>query len=148
MPIGLFCRKRVAFLWDLHCQNGHWTALALTILGCDVAMLLNWNPDGNQTQLMKWYVTWWHSNAEQLCPVKEVNLVCVWGPDECRLPIMSERGTLLLRVERLGWPWGMLLLRTLFPFSPNAPCPIRLIVLFSRTRYPGVPGAREGRRGP
>lgn len=33
------------------------------------------------------------------------------------------------------------------PF-PNAPCPIRLIVLFSRTRYPRVPGAREGRRGP
>lgn len=29
------------------------------------------------------------------------------------------------------------------PF-PNAPCSIRLIVLFSRMRYPRVPGAREG----
>ena len=32
--------------------------------------------------------------------------------------------------------------------SPNAPCSIRLMVLFSRMRYPRVPGAREGRRGP
>lgn len=31
--------------------------------------------------------------------------------------------------------------------SPNAPCSIRLMVLFSRMRYPRVPGAREGRRG-
>lgn len=39
----------------------------------------------------------------------------------------------------------MLLFCTLFP-PPNTPCSITLIVLFSRMRYPRVPGAREGRR--
>lgn len=68
-------------------------------------------------------------------------LVCEVG--ECCTPIKLERGTLLPGARRLGWPSGMLLLGLSIPF-PNAPCSIRLMVLFSRMRYPRVPWRGRG----